>query len=227
MARTSAPSKPASDKRFRPGGTLGKQNQSAAGRARYKDGGRGAPTGRSARGAAKAAALEKAAEQARRKELNAEWTGIATEDEGEEQVDEGAENDDSAASEDEDFVPPQASSAAGALGKKPGRKAGGTGKKGKVFVEEKNDLLSLVASITGATEAKNKAKLNKAKTKPAKPAPPPPNQPSDARKKQLDAARAVVAARSKANKDKKKAASAPKPAAPASSDGAKKRVSFA
>ncbi|GAA5835768.1 hypothetical protein JCM9279_004642 [Rhodotorula babjevae] len=107
------------------------------------------------------------------------------------------------------------------------RKAGGAGKKQKVFVEEKSDLLSLAASISGQAEAKTQERLEKAKNKPIAPVKPSGKEPSEAKQKQLAAARAIVAARSKANKESKKAAAAPKPAAPVPAEGGRKRVSFA
>ncbi|GJN88342.1 hypothetical protein Rhopal_001307-T1 [Rhodotorula paludigena] len=105
------------------------------------------------------------------------------------------------------------------------KKAGGPGKQPKTFVEEKSDLLSLAAAITGQAEEKAKAKLERAKNKPARPVVTGKKEPSDAKQKQLAAARAVVSARAKAKKNKHKAAAAPPPAAPTA--GAKKRVSFA
>ncbi|BGP46282.1 hypothetical protein JCM10450v2_002124 [Rhodotorula kratochvilovae] len=112
-------------------------------------------------------------------------------------------------------------------GKRPvPRKAGGTGKKQKVFVEAKSDLVSLAASIVGQAETKKREQLDRVKNKPAAPLKTDRKEPSEAKQRQLAAARAVVAARSKANKDKKKAAATPKPAAPAPAGG-KKSVSFA
>ncbi|WVQ74714.1 hypothetical protein IAR50_004318 [Cryptococcus sp. DSM 104548] len=43
------------------------------------------------------------------------------------------------------------------------RKAGGTGKKGKVFVEDKKDLLSLISSISGEAEALSTSRISKIK----------------------------------------------------------------
>ncbi|WWC87951.1 uncharacterized protein L201_002851 [Kwoniella dendrophila CBS 6074] len=43
------------------------------------------------------------------------------------------------------------------------RKAGGNGKKGKVFVEDKKDLLSLMSSITSSKDTIAKSKVDKRK----------------------------------------------------------------
>ncbi|WVW80230.1 hypothetical protein I302_102208 [Kwoniella bestiolae CBS 10118] len=43
------------------------------------------------------------------------------------------------------------------------RKAGGSGKKGKVFVEDKKDLLSLMSSITSSKDAMAESKITKRK----------------------------------------------------------------
>ncbi|WVQ78810.1 hypothetical protein IAT38_000901 [Cryptococcus sp. DSM 104549] len=56
-------------------------------------------------------------------------------------------------------------SAAGPSSKptKPRRKAGGPGKKGKVFVEDKADLLSLMSSITTTQDALSSSRVAKAR----------------------------------------------------------------
>ncbi|ODN86592.1 hypothetical protein L198_07287 [Cryptococcus wingfieldii CBS 7118] len=43
------------------------------------------------------------------------------------------------------------------------RRAGGPGKKGKVFVEDKKDLLSLISSISGEAEALSTSRISKVK----------------------------------------------------------------
>ncbi|GAA6058454.1 hypothetical protein JCM3770_005088 [Rhodotorula araucariae] len=143
-----------------------------------------------------------------------EWKGVGSSS----AVDEGSGDDEPAASR-----PPAPTEG---KGRPVPRKAGGTGKKRKVFVEEKNDLLSLATSITGQVEAKKQERLHRAKNKPAVPAKADKNALSEAKQRQLAAARAVVAARSKVNKEKRKAATTPKPVAPAPAGG-KKKVSFA
>ncbi|SGZ22863.1 BQ5605_C022g09552 [Microbotryum silenes-dioicae] len=128
---------------------------------------------------------------------------------------------------------------------------GGTGKKGKKFVESQSDLLSLVHSITGAHEIKKKSKVQKvvsprrsaerARTKyepdsdakshrkqkqPKAPSVEAQKAQERANKKQaqLEAAKAIVAARTKAKKDRAKAAEDMANSEP--QDG-RKRVSFA
>ncbi|GAA5931591.1 uncharacterized protein JCM15063_001511 [Sporobolomyces koalae] len=109
-------------------------------------------------------------------------------------------------------------------GKRQNRKTGGTGKKQKVFVEAKNDMLNLAALITGETEEKSKAKLDRVKQRPAPAPAKDPKVPSKARQQQMDAARKVVTQRNKQKKENKIAEQAPPP--PKLDDG-KKRVSFA
>ncbi|KDE03291.1 hypothetical protein MVLG_06221 [Microbotryum lychnidis-dioicae p1A1 Lamole] len=102
---------------------------------------------------------------------------------------------------------------------------GGTGKKGKKFVESQSDLLSLVHSITGAHEIKKKSKVQKVK-QPKAPSVEAQKAQERANKKQaqLEAAKAIVAARTKAKKDRAKAAEDMANSDP--QDG-RKRVSFA
>ncbi|GAA5914103.1 hypothetical protein JCM8208_005141 [Rhodotorula glutinis] len=230
MAPTAATKKPraATDKPYRRGVTLGKAMRrgkldkggagggGAAGAGPQQQGKAGA-TGAKGKGKGRAPAPRAADEL----ESDEEEEPVGGEDgeaaQGAEPLEEGSEDEEPAA---------EPSPAASNKRRVP-RKAGGPGKKQKVFVEEKSDLLSLAASISGQAEAKKQERLGKAKNKPVAPAKKTGKEPSEAKQKQLAAARAIVAARSKANKESKKAAAAPKPAAPAPVDGARKRVSFA
>ncbi|GAA5913127.1 hypothetical protein JCM6882_005795 [Rhodosporidiobolus microsporus] len=221
---SSAAKKPASgrkDHKWRPGGTLGRNNSAK------RSGGAHA-----GRGGSKAGPRRVGTAQSRQGRVP-EWAGIQSDDEpgGEDDGEEdeveltGREGGSSPEPMEEEDAPAVAAAPAGAKAKPQRKKASGPGKQKKVFVEEKGDLMALVASIAGKEEAKTKAKLRKTKQRPSKPAPAPKQQVNPAKQKQLDAARAVVAARSKAKKDKQKADTAPKPA-PAAAEG-KKRVSFA
>ncbi|WRT65764.1 uncharacterized protein IL334_002713 [Kwoniella shivajii] len=58
---------------------------------------------------------------------------------------------------------PTASSSAPHKGVERKRKAGGNGKKGKVFVEDKKDLLSLMSSITSSKDKVAESKVAKRK----------------------------------------------------------------
>ncbi|GAA5829704.1 hypothetical protein JCM11251_000255 [Rhodosporidiobolus azoricus] len=221
----SAGAKRSGDARWRPGGTLGKHNSAKRGGSRRGGGAAG-------RDGYKADSRVGETEP-RRKDKEVEWSGIPSEevnsgDEDEKEVElSGGEDDEADPAMEEDDEPVAAPATAGSKGPKHRKKkASGPGKQKKVFVEEKSDLLSLVASIAGQHEAKTRAKLQKTKQRPAKAPPVPKDQVNPAKQKQLDAARAVVAARTKAKKDQQKVDSAPKPALAPASEG-KKRVSFA
>ncbi|KAK4058605.1 hypothetical protein OIO90_000049 [Microbotryomycetes sp. JL221] len=108
------------------------------------------------------------------------------------------------------------------------------GKKPKVFVEDKNEMLSLIAGIAADKESRVKAKVDRAK-QPHKHKARAASHESDALKKQrqLDKAKAVVAARQRAKKDQSRQTSK-LPIDAAASDKAanggrqeRKRVSFA
>ncbi|GAA6011571.1 hypothetical protein JCM11491_004692 [Sporobolomyces phaffii] len=200
---STAHQKSATDKKWRPGSTLGRANV----KNRTTDGAR--PSKAAAwpnRDGAPPEGSQKRKRAGDEDELEPDETPL----------DEPSEGDD-AEEESTAEVPPVKK------GKRQNRKTGGSGKKVKVFVEQKNDLLSLAASITGQAEEKSKAKLEKLKQRPA-PTVKDPKQPSKAKQQQMDAARNVVAQRSKQRKDNKKADLAPPP--PKVDDG-KKRVSFA
>ncbi|GAA5952003.1 hypothetical protein JCM21900_000112 [Sporobolomyces salmonicolor] len=219
---TSAPSS-ARDKPYRRGRTLGKdslrgrtprvfdEKERSGGKRRTAAGG----TGRRGRGSG---GVEQAGEEA-------EWGGIESGDQDGEDDDEEM---DGPSAREGAVAPPPAAAAAGppGKGKKERRKTGGTGKKAKTFVEGKDALLSLAASITGTQEAKKQEKLERGKQRLAKPARPTESQePSAAKQNQLAAARAIVAERAKQKKDRQKADAAPPK--PAAAGEGKKRVSFA
>ncbi|GAA5904028.1 uncharacterized protein JCM6883_002059 [Sporobolomyces salmoneus] len=207
--RKAVPGKSSTDKRFRRGETLGAQNVKKRGR----------PGSKAEREAAKSSKTEKGSTEPPRKRAREEEEGE------EEDIDEEEKETVTALESDEEEFKGISEVTASKKGKRQNRKTGGTGKKQKIFVEEKTDLLNLAASITGQAEEKSKAKLEKMKQKPA-PQPRDPKVPklSAAKQAQLDAARSIVAQRSKQKKDNKKADSAPPP--PKIDDG-KKRVSFA
>ncbi|GAA6060968.1 hypothetical protein JCM10212_006550 [Sporobolomyces blumeae] len=209
MSTSAVQNKPRSrtDKAWRPGGTLGKQNvrnrsglgkdehATAAGRARTGPG--------------------------RKRARDDEEGG----EEGEDEEGQDVVNSDRVpeAVEDEDEEPAATSAKAVPKGKKQRKPTGGTGKKQKVFVEEKSTLLDLAASITGQAEAARTERIQRVKKRPA-PAPKDPKEPSKAKQRQMDAARSVVAQRAKQKKEKKqKDAAPPEPKV----DDGKKRVSFA
>ncbi|GAA5870332.1 hypothetical protein JCM1840_004694 [Sporobolomyces johnsonii] len=226
-ARAKSTVKSAQDKPYRRGRTLGKDSLRGRTPRALEEKERSKARGMGRSGGSGAVGRKGGAKQAGEE---AEWGGIESEDE------EGEEDED----EEMDVLPPaqedgEEESAAAALpaaagqkgkGKKERRKTGGTGKKVKTFVEGKDALLSLAASITGTAEAKKQEKLERGKQRLAKPAPPTESKELSASKqKQLAAARAIVAERAKQKKDRQKAdAAPPKPAA--AGDG-KKRVSFA
>ncbi|TKA55038.1 hypothetical protein B0A53_02513 [Rhodotorula sp. CCFEE 5036] len=142
-----------------------------------------------------------------------EWAGIQSSPEPE-QEGQGSDEDD----DEEDDEEPAARAPPPPPVKKQRKPTGGTGKKQKVFVEGKNDLLALAASVSGDVVKKAQEKVEKAKNKPVKAVEPKDRrEPSDAKKNQIAAARAVVAARTKAKKDGNRAAAA-EPAAPSVAD---------
>ncbi|GAA5888981.1 hypothetical protein JCM5296_002765 [Sporobolomyces johnsonii] len=224
-ARTKSTPKSAQDKPYRRGRTLGKDSLRGRTPRALEEKERARVRGMGRSGGSGAMGRKRGAKQVGEE---AEWGGIESEDE------EGEEDEEMdvlpAAQEDgeEEGAAAALPAAAGpkGKGKKERRKTGGTGKKVKTFVEGKDALLSLAASITGTAEAKKQEKLERGKQRLAKPAPPTESkEPSASKQKQLAAARAIVAERAKQKKDRQKAdAAPPKPAA--AGDG-KKRVSFA
>ncbi|GAA5933308.1 hypothetical protein JCM3775_002603 [Rhodotorula graminis] len=230
MAPAAASKKPraSTDKPYRRGVTLGKAMRrgkldkgGAAGGGPQQDGKATRTSAAGAKGKGKVRApAPRAADEPQSDEGDVEQLG------GEEDG-EGARGAAGLEGDSEDDEPASEPSQAATNKRRVPRKAGGTGKKHKVFVEEKSDLLSLAASIGGQAEAKKQERLEKAKNKPVAPVKKAGKEPSEAKQKQLAAARAIVAARSKANKESKKAAAAPKPAAPAPVEGGRKKVSFA
>ncbi|GAA5947417.1 hypothetical protein JCM3765_001669 [Sporobolomyces pararoseus] len=211
--RKAVPARSSTDKKWRAGSTLGNQNI----KKRTRPGSKAAAWTDRAGVAATTTTSKQEPSAVPRKRVREE----AKEEKVDEQVEEEAAAIDSDSEEEPAFTEVNSKK----KGKRQNRKTGGTGKKQKVFVEEKNDLLNLAASITGQAEEKSKAKLERIKQKPA----PPPKDPkkpqiSAAKQAQLDAARSIVAQRNKQKKDNKKADAAPQP--PKVDDG-KKRVSFA
>ncbi|GAA5919950.1 hypothetical protein JCM1841_000065 [Sporobolomyces salmonicolor] len=217
----SAPS--AQDKPYRRGRTLGKDSlrgrtprvldeKERSGGKRSTAAAAAGGTGRPGRGRG---GVEQAGEEA-------EWGGIESED----QDGEDDEEMDGPPAREGAVAAPAAVAGPPGKGKKERRKTGGTGKKVKTFVEGKDALLSLAASITGTQEAKKQEKLERGKQRLAKPARPTESkEPSAAKQKQLAAARAIVAERAKQKKDRQKADAAPPK--PAAAGEGKKRVSFA
>ncbi|BGP23023.1 hypothetical protein JCM10295v2_001916 [Rhodotorula toruloides] len=126
-----------------------------------------------------------------------EWEGLKAPERVEEQP----------SGSEEEAVPAPAPPA---RGKVPRKRAGGSGKTVKTFVEAKSDLLSLAASISDEQAAKSQAKLERVKNRPAPLPKEMKKQVNEAREKQLAAARAVVAARTKAKREKKREAETPK-----------------
>ncbi|GAA5983173.1 hypothetical protein JCM5350_007907 [Sporobolomyces pararoseus] len=207
--RKAVPARSSTDKKWRAGSTLGNQNIKK----------------RTRPGSKAAAWTDRDGAAVDTSSKNAPPRKRVREEANEEKVDQQVEEDAAVIENDSDEEVVAAEAKGTKKGKRQNRKTGGTGKKQKVFVEEKNDLLSLAASITGQAEEKSKAKLERIKQKPA----PPPKDPkkpqlSAAKQAQLDAARSIVAQRNKQKKDNKKADAAPQP--PRVDDG-KKRVSFA
>ncbi|GAA5951586.1 hypothetical protein JCM8115_005189 [Rhodotorula mucilaginosa] len=233
------------DKKYRRGSSSswagrgsGKRGGAASGRGGVKGqaiGGRGIQGGGAPRSAGtgraptKAARLERAggaaaAATGRVDEEEEEWAGIQSSPEPEQ---EGQDSDEDDGEEDDEE--PAARAPPPPPVKKQRKPTGGTGKKQKVFVEGKNDLLALAASVSGDVVKKAQEKVEKAKNKPVKAVEPKDRrEPSDARKNQIAAARAVVAARTKAKKDGNRVAAA-EPAAPSVADpsASKKGVRFA
>ncbi|GAA5992514.1 hypothetical protein JCM10908_000856 [Rhodotorula pacifica] len=201
----------------------------ALGRGRGRGSGRGRAPNKAARLDRAAAAADGTASRQQRPAEEEEWNGIQSSPEPVETADAMSQDEEDASDDDaeEDTRPAPPPPAAKKKQRKP---TGGTGKKQKVFVEGKNDLLALAASVSGDVAKKTQAKVEKAKSKPVKPVESKDrrHEPSDAKKNQIAAARAVVAARTKAKKEGDRAAAAdPEPVAEPSTAAAKKGVRFA
>ncbi|KAK4690086.1 hypothetical protein P7C73_g13, partial [Tremellales sp. Uapishka_1] len=106
-------------------------------------------------------------------------------------------------------------------------KAGGPGKKGKVFMEDKTSLLSLVNSMTSQKDQMIKERIDKAK--PRTPAEPTHKEPSASERKKKERARALREAKKalvEKAKAKKRASKGGIDVVPAGEEP-KKRVGFA